>query len=474
MLKVYNTMTRKKEEFKPLEPGVVRMYVCGPTTYDFCHIGHARSYVAFDVIRRYLEYTGYSVIYVENFTDVDDKIINRANEIGEDPLKLSKRFIDEALKDFDALGIKRATVHPKVSQHISEIINFIKVLMDKGYAYESNGNVYYDVSKFSNYGKLSNLNPDEMKGSEQDMDLGKKDPRDFALWKKSKPGEPRWESPWGEGRPGWHIECSVMSMKYLGETFDIHGGGRDLIFPHHENEIAQSEAYSGKKFVNYWMHNGFVTINKEKMSKSLGNFFTIREILKKYDPETLRLFLLSTHYRGEIDFSEDSVKESQEKLSRLYNLLERVRTLMIKSDELGRESDEEIDMMNKIVEYKKKFIAYMDDDFNTAGAIATMFEMSKDINKFLDEHENVYGGLLRMIFDQFMEFGKILNIFWKYEKISESDNSSEKLMNILCSIRDDLREKKIFELSDKIREDVMEAGFKIEDGDKGSIWKRNF
>jgi len=472
MLKIYNTLTRKKEEFKSLEPGVVKMYVCGPTTYDFCHIGHARSYVAFDVVRRYLEYLGYYVIYVENFTDVDDKIIKRANENGEDPLKLSERFIDEALKDFDALGIKRATVHPKATKHIKDIINFIKVLIKKGYAYESYGNVYYDVSKFSDYGKLSNLNPDEMKGNNKNIELGKRDPRDFALWKKAKQGEPKWNSPWGEGRPGWHIECSTMSMKYLGSTFDIHGGGRDLIFPHHENEIAQSEAYSGKKFVNYWMHNGFVTVNKEKMSKSLGNFFTIREILKKYNPEAVRLFLLSTHYRSEINFSHESLEESQEKLNRLYNFLERIRAMINKSNEVGHATDEEIEIFHKIGEYKNKFIESMDDDFNTAGAIAVMFEMAKDINKFLDDHEHVYGNLLRKVFDQFMEFGKILNIFWKYKEINE-DESIEKLMNLLCSIRDELRNKKLFDISDKIRSDVKKAGFKIEDSEKGSIWKRD-
>lgn len=468
MLKIYNTMTREKEEFKPLEEGVVRMYVCGPTTYDLCHIGHARSYVAFDVIRRYLEYKGYHVIYVENFTDIDDKIIKRAHELGEDPLKLSERFVEEALKDFSALGIKRADVHPRVTKHIQDIINMVKTLIDKGYAYESGGDVYYDVSKFSDYGKLSHLNPDEMMQEPNDK---KRNPQDFALWKSAKPGEPSWDSPWGPGRPGWHIECSVMSTKYLGPTLDIHGGGRDLIFPHHENEIAQSEAATGKKFVRYWMHNGFVTINNEKMSKSLGNFFTIREILEKYDPETVRLFLLSTHYRSEINFSEKSMEESKEKMRRLYNTLERVRVASQSNKEPGSMDAQNVELMNRISDYRKKFFDYMDDDFNTAGAIAVMFEMARDVNKFMDDHQ-IYVGLAKKVFDQFMEFGRILNIFWKYERVSESDDVP-KLMDFICKIRDELRKKKIYELSDKIRDDIKSVGFSIEDGQNGSTWKRN-
>ncbi len=467
MLRIYNTLTREKEEFIPLEDGVVRMYVCGPTTYDYCHIGHARSYVAFDVVRRYLEHLGYTVIYVENFTDIDDKIIKRASETGEDPLKLSEKYVEEALKDFDALGIKRADVYPRVTKHIKEIIEMIKTLIDKGYAYESDGDVYYDVSKFPDYGKLSNLKPEEMR---QEPNPKKRNPQDFALWKKAKPGEPSWPSPWGPGRPGWHIECSVMSTRYLGPTLDIHGGGRDLIFPHHENEIAQSEAATGKKFVRYWMHNGFVTVNKEKMSKSLGNFFTIREILEKYDAEAVRLFLLSTHYRSEIDFSHDSLREASEKLSRLYNTLERLRIEMRKSSEDGYANDEEREFIYKLSEYRKKFFDSMDDDFNTAGAIAVMFEMSRDVNKFLDEHESVYGGLVRKAFDIFMEFGKVLNIFWKFEQ--KEGESSEKLLDFICSIRDELRKKKIYELSDKIRSDIQKFGYKIEDGEKGSVWKR--
>ncbi len=465
MLRIYNTMSRKKEEFKPLHDGIVNMYVCGPTTYDLCHVGHARSYVAFDVIRRYLEYKGYYVKYVVNFTDIDDKIIKRASEIGEDPLKLSQRYVEEALKDFEKLGIRRADIHPRVTKHIDDIIKAVRKLVSLGYAYVSDGDVYFDVSKFKDYGKLSHLN---MQDAKQEPNPKKKNPQDFALWKKAKPGEPSWDSPWGPGRPGWHIECSVMSTKYLGSTLDIHGGGRDLIFPHHENEIAQSESLTGKKFVRYWMHNGFVTINKEKMSKSLGNFFTIRDILKKYDGEVIRLFLLSTHYRSEIDFSEKSLDEASEKMKRLYNVMERLRVSSTNEDN-GFADENNQKLFDKVDEYRRKFLDFMDDDFNTAGAISVMFEMARDVNKFMDEND-IYPGIANKIFLQFLEFGKILNVFWKYKR--KSDDDIPKLMNFICKIRDDIRKKKMYEISDEIRDDIQNLGYKIEDSSKGSVWKK--
>ena len=328
-LRVFNTLNRKKEVFKPLDPGKVRMYVCGPTVYDSCHIGHARSVVVFDVIARYLKAIGYDVLYVRNFTDVDDKIIDKANQLGIDSKAVAERFIKEFYDDMDALNVERATIEPKATDHIIQIIQFIEKLIKGGFAYRVEGDVYFSVEKFEEYGKLSGRKLDEMEaGARVDINERKNNPFDFVLWKSAKPGEPFWESPWGKGRPGWHIECSVMSSEYLGVTFDIHGGGKDLCFPHHENEIAQSESISGEPFVKYWIHNGFVNINQEKMSKSLGNFLMIKDVLKTYHPEVVRLFLLSNHYRSPIDFTEKAMDEARRGLDKMYALLLRVDKTM--------------------------------------------------------------------------------------------------------------------------------------------------
>lgn len=382
-LQIYNTLTQRKEPFEPLVPGEVRMYACGVTVYDLCHLGHARQALVFDVIRRYLEFKGFRVIYVRNFTDVDDKIINRAKELGLPWDEVARHYIEEYYRDMDGLGIWQATIEPKATEHIPEMIALIETLLDKGYAYEMDGNIFFEVEKFSEYGKLSGRNAEEMlAGARIEIDPRKKDPLDFALWKRSKQEEPAWDSPWGKGRPGWHIECSAMSMKYLGESFDIHGGGADLIFPHHENEIAQSESCTGKPFARYWIHNGFVSINKEKMSKSLGNFFTIREVLQRYTPEAVKLFLLSTHYRSPLDFSDGKLEEAKKALMGFHATFDRIRRL--KSTE-GPVSGLYLESFEREAEKAREdFEKAMDDDFNTAQAVAALFRMKYHMNVFMD------------------------------------------------------------------------------------------
>ena len=379
-LRIFNTLNSKKELFEPLEAGKVRMYVCGPTVYDACHIGHARSVVVFDVIARYLKEKGYDVTYIRNFTDVDDKIIQKANQLGIDSTAVAERFIEEFYQDMDALNVQRATIEPKATDHIAQIVEFIEKLILKGFAYPINGDVYYSVEKFKRYGKLSGRKLEDMEaGARIDIDERKQNPFDFALWKSAKPGEPAWDSPWGQGRPGWHIECSAMSREYLGETFDIHGGGKDLCFPHHENEIAQSESLSGKPFVRYWVHNGFVNINQEKMSKSLGNFLMIKDVLKSYHPETVRLFLLSNHYRSPIDFTDKAMDESSKGLDKIYALLERVEK-KVGPIFLVQDVDPGICW--------KHFCDAMDDDFNSARSIGIIFDTVRSLNRLLDQHEN--------------------------------------------------------------------------------------
>jgi len=378
-LRVFNTLHRKKEAFKPIAPGKVRMYVCGPTVYDSCHIGHARSVVVFDVIARYLKAIGYDVLYVRNFTDVDDKIIDKANQLGIDSTTVAERFIKEFYDDMDALNVERATIEPKATDHIAQIIQFVKKLVKGGFAYQVEGDVFFSVEKFEKYGKLSGRKLDEMEaGARIDINEKKNNPFDFVLWKSAKPGEPFWESPWGKGRPGWHIECSVMSSEYLGVTFDIHGGGKDLCFPHHENEIAQSESISGKPFVKYWIHNGFVNINQEKMSKSLGNFLMIKDVLKTYHPEVVRLFLLSNHYRSPIDFTEMAMEEARKGLDKMYALLLRVDKTM------GIESTQDIETGD----CWQQFCEAMNDDFNSAQGIGIIFDTVRTVNRMLDQYEN--------------------------------------------------------------------------------------
>jgi len=472
LLKVYNTLTREKEDFVPIHGNRVGMYVCGPTVYDYSHIGHARSYVAFDVIRRYLEYKGYTVIYVQNITDVDDKIIKRANELGENPLLLSRRFTQAYFEDMDRLNVRRANIHPKVTEHIPEIIEFIDELIKRGYAYEADGNVYFSVSKAKDYGKLSHQSMDGiLAGARVEVDENKRDPRDFALWKKAKKGEIFWESPWGKGRPGWHIECSTMAIKYLGPEIDIHGGGMDLIFPHHECEIAQAESRTGKPFVKYWIHNGFVTINQEKMSKSLGNFFTIREVLEKYDPETLRFFLLNTHYRSQIDYSDQHLEEAKQSLQKIYNAINKLKTLISDQSrgELKESTSEESEFLEYVEKSKQKFMEAMDDDFNTREAMPAIFELSRIVNS-LPTDSKLSRKALEKALRVYQEFGEILGLF-QQEKVGADLETVAKLVEILIDLRNKFRKEKNWEKADYIRDKLKEAGILLEDSKDGTIWK---
>jgi cysteinyl-tRNA synthetase len=457
-LKVYNTMTNEKEEFIPLEKDEVAMYVCGPTVYDKSHIGHARCYVAFDVIRRYLEYVGYRVKYVENFTDVDDKIINKSKETGEDPFHIAERNITEYLRDMDALNVKRADIYPKATEHIGDMITFVEALVEKGVAYVVGSDVYFSVDKAEGYGKLSGVNIEQMKaGARIAVDEKKRSPLDFALWKGAKEGEPTWESPWGEGRPGWHIECSTMSQKHLGVTLDIHGGGQDLIFPHHENEIAQSEAYTGKTFVHYWLHNGFVTIKEEKMSKSLGNIVTIQDLLQKYSPETLRYFLVASHYRKPIDFSEANIEEAGKAVQRLLNTVDTVQDAIEKAPEGEKFSPDE---------FKEKFKQAMDDDFNTPLALSALFELARETNRRIEE-KMIDKESLEKVLKTFQELGDVLGLFFH----KEMEGLSEALLDIVIEMRERARAEKMWDISDAIRERLLEVGIVLEDTAQGTKWK---
>ena len=407
-MKIFNTMTRSKEEFKPLEEGKVKMYVCGPTVYNYIHVGNARPFIIFDTLRRYLEYRGYDVTFVQNFTDVDDKIIKRGHEEGIAPEEIAQKYIKEYFVDADGLGIKRASVHPQVTENIEQIIEFVKELEDKGYAYAVNGDVYFDTQKFEGYGKLSGIKQEELEaGSRIEVNDQKKHPMDFVLWKAKKEGEPGWTSPWGEGRPGWHIECSVMSRRYLGDTIDIHAGGQDLKFPHHENEIAQSEARSGKTFSNYWMHNEYININNEKMSKSKGNFFTVRDISKLYDLEVVRLFMLSTHYRNPINFSDEILNQSKAGLERLYNAKERVEFIISKLNDNAENADE-LKLEEELNSFRQRFIEAMDDDLNTADALSIIFELARFMNS--NVNENATKEFANKVLGEFNELTGVLNI----------------------------------------------------------------
>lgn len=466
MIKIFNTLSRKKEEFAPLSGNKVNIYTCGPTVYDFFHVGNARVFITFDMVRNYLKFRGYDVKFVQNFTDIDDKMIKRANEEGITVRELGDRFIKEYFTDADALGIKRADVHPRATEHIGDIIDIIKILEDKGYAYDVDGDVYYEARKFRDYGKLSHQNPDELEaGARIEPGEKKKDPMDFALWKAKKPGEPAWESPWGEGRPGWHIECSVMAMKYLGETIDIHGGGPDLIFPHHENEIAQSEAATGKPFAKYFMHVGYLNINNQKMSKSLGNFFTVRDILKKYDPEVLRFFMLSSHYRSPINFSEDFMQQARSALERLYNALYTMehleKTAVDKEPTAGEEQYLKIQQQNK-----EKFIEAMDDDFNTADAIAALFDMVREFN--VNINENSSRKVITKTIELLLELGKVLGFFGKFKQGELLDEEIQRKIEE----RQQARKARNFALADKIRDELKEKGIILEDTPAGVRWKR--
>jgi len=465
-MKIYNTLTKQKEEFKPLKDNRVTIYTCGPTVYDFFHVGNARVFITFDVVRSYLKYRGYDVVVVQNFTDIDDKMIKRAKEEGITVKELAERFIKEYFTDADALRVKRADVHPRATEHIKEIIELIEKLIEKGYAYAVDGDVYFAARKFKDYGKLSGQNLEELEaGARVEPGEKKKDPMDFALWKAKKEGEPCWGSPWGEGRPGWHIECSCMSMKYLGETIDIHGGGSDLIFPHHENEIAQSEAATGKPFARYFMHVGYLNVNNEKMSKSLGNFFTVREILKEYNPEVLRLFMLSTHYRSPINFSRELMDQARSALERLYNALYALKHLQeVTGDrELNQEERELLDRLRSL---KQKFIDSMDDDFNTAEALGAIYEIVREANTNLKDTSSKK--LVTYTKELILELGDILGLFGDFGKEELVDEEILKLIEE----RQKARKEKNYALADKIRDELKDKGVILEDTPSGVRWKK--
>ncbi|WP_219701148.1 cysteine--tRNA ligase [Clostridioides difficile] len=464
-MKVYNTLTRTKEEFVPLEEGKVKMYVCGPTVYNYIHIGNARPFIIFDTLRRYLEYRGYDVTYVQNFTDVDDKIINRSHEEGISPEEVAAKYIKEYFVDCDGLGIKRATVHSQVTDNIQQIIEFIKELEDKGYAYAVNGDVYFDTNKFEGYGKLSGQKQEDLEaGARIEVNDQKRHPMDFVLWKAKKEGEPGWDSPWGEGRPGWHIECSVMSKRYLGETIDIHAGGQDLTFPHHENEIAQSEARSGKTFSKYWMHNGYININDEKMSKSKGNFFTVRDISKLYDLEIVRFFMLSAHYRNPVNFSDEMLNQAKAGLERLYNTKEKLEFTLSNLVESPL-TEKEVELVKELDDFRQKFIDAMDDDVNTADAVSVIFELAKLINSNVDENSSLE--FAKKCLDEFNELTRVLNIVNK-----KKDTVLDKDIEELIQKRTDAKKNKEFQLADDIRQQLLDMGIVLEDTRQGVKWKR--
>ncbi len=488
-LRIYNTLSKQKEIFKPLQPGRVHMYVCGITAYDLCHVGHARSAVVFDMIYRYLEYRGFDVVCVRNFTDVDDKIIKRAEEEGTDSQTIAERYIEAFYEDMDRLGVARPMHEPRATDFIPEMIELIETLIEKGYAYQADGDVYFAVKKFAEYGKLSKRNLDEMiAGARVAVEENKQNPMDFALWKASKPGEPAWPSPWGEGRPGWHVECSAMSTKYLGSSFDIHGGGKDLIFPHHENEIAQSEAAHGTRFVQYWVHNGFVNIDQEKMSKSLGNFFTIRQVLEQYQPEVLRLFLLSSHYRSPVDFSRESMAEAERGLERLYHTAgevdERIgasagQGTLPTSDDPGFQN-----LRVKIENLPARFQDEMNDDFNTAAALGHLFDLSRTLNRFLDsltrkpspeEKELLAQGVYRL-----RECASVLGLLQqspedffqeRNRRALAALNITEEKVERLIAERAEARKEKKWARADEIREALAARSIILEDAPDGTRWR---
>lgn len=466
-MKVYNTMTRQKEEFIPLEPGKVKMYVCGPTVYNYIHLGNARPFTVFDTLRRYFEYRGYEVTYIQNFTDVDDKIIKRSHEEGISPEEVAKKYIEEYFIDCDGLGIKRATVHPQVTDNINQIKEFIQKLIDKGYAYESNGDVLFRTRKFEDYGKLSHQNIEELElGARIDIDDKKEDPLDFVLWKEKKEGEPGWQSPWGEGRPGWHIECSVMSRRYLGDSIDIHAGGQDLQFPHHENEIAQSECANDCQYVKYWMHNGYINVDGEKMSKSLGNFFTVRDISKKYDLGLVRFFLLSTQYRNPVNFSDTVLEQAKAGLERLTNARERAE-FIVENQNIENATDTEKRLFADIDRYRDKFIDAMDDDLNTADAISVIFELAKFMNTNIQDTSSKE--FVKKNLDMFYELTGVLNIA---QKSTDIDTELAEKVDDMIAKRAEAKKNKDFVLADKIRDELTSMGIAIEDTRQGVKWKK--
>uniref|UniRef100_A0A832G718 Cysteine--tRNA ligase n=1 Tax=Ignavibacterium album TaxID=591197 RepID=A0A832G718_9BACT len=467
MLKIYNTLTKQKEEFSPLNPPLVKMYMCGPTVYDYFHIGNARSFIMSDIVRRYLEYKGYVVTFVMNLTDVDDKIIKKANQEKKSAREVAEFYIKEFFSDIEKLKIKPATYYPRATEFMSDMIDMIKKLEEKGIAYNVDGNVFYDVSKFNGYGKLSGKNTDELEiGARVEVNEEKKHPLDFALWKKAKEGEPYWDSPWGKGRPGWHIECSAMSCKLLGESFDIHAGGHDLIFPHHENEIAQSEAANEKPFAKYWLHFGFLNINEEKMSKSLGNFFTAREVLKKYSAEAVRLFFAQAHYRGPLNFSDELLQAAEKGVEKLQNLSDKIE------DELQKNSDEGKQIEFDFNNWYEKFEQAMDDDFNSAQAVAVMFDFTREVNRIIAENES----LNKDFYNNVKSFLKktaedVLGVI-SFQKKESLPSLEDDLIELLIKIRTEAKKEKNYALSDKIRDELKNLGVILQDTKDGTSFKK--
>ena len=467
-MKLYNTLTKKKEEFVPLEPGKVKMYVCGPTVYNFIHIGNARPMIVFDTARRYMEHKGYEVNYVSNFTDVDDKIIAKANEEGVSSKEVSERYIKECQKDMAGMNVKPATTHPKATEEIGGMVEMISTLMEKGYAYNVNGTVYFRTRKFSEYGKLSHKNLDDLRSGGRSLlvtgEDQKEDPLDFVLWKPKKEGEPSWPSPWSDGRPGWHIECSVMSKKYLGEEIDIHAGGEDLIFPHHENEIAQSECCNGVPFARYWLHNAFLNIDNRKMSKSLGNFFTVREIGEKYDLQVLRLFMLSAHYRSPLNFSAELMEASRNSLERIQNAVGNLNHLLANAsaEEL---TEEEKELVSQLSSYEEKFDAAMDDDLNTADALAAIFELVRFANTHAGEESSK--AFLSALKEKIVSLSDVLGLIpEKKEEMLDAD------IEALIEERQAARKARNFARADEIRNELLSKGIVLEDTREGVKWKR--
>lgn len=463
-IQLYNTLNRKIEPFKPIEEGKVKMYVCGPTVYNYIHIGNARPAVVFDMVRRYFQYKGYEVTYVSNFTDVDDKIIKAAEEMGEDVMAIAERFIQAYHEDTGALGVKKADIHPRVTDTMPEIISFIERLTEKGYAYESGGDVYFRTKKFDNYGKLSHQSVDDLQlGSRIEVGEKKEDPLDFVLWKKAKPGEIKWESPWGEGRPGWHIECSAMVKKYLGETIDIHAGGQDLAFPHHENEIAQSEALNEKQMANYWIHNGYININNEKMSKSLGNFILVHDIIKQFDPEVVRFFIVNAHYRSPINFSDEQLESAKAGLERIKTTYSNIQHRLEETADLSENRDK---WQEQIEEIHDRFIKEMDDDFNSANAVAAMFDLVKAGNLYLREKHSSKE-VLRSFIKRLDDMAFVLGIRLKQEEALLDEE-----VEALIQERIDARKNRDFARADEIRDELKEKNIILEDTPQGTRWKR--
>lgn len=465
MIKIYNTLNNKKEEFVPIEKNKVRMYVCGPTVYNFFHIGNGRTFIVFDTIRRYFEYRGYEVKFVQNFTDIDDKMINKANAEGTTVKELGDRYIKEYYQDADSLNIERATVNPRATEYMEEIVSFVSELIEKGYAYEVDGDVYFSTKRFTEYGRLSGQNIEDLQaGARINVDERKQDPMDFAVWKSQKPGEPGWQSPWGLGRPGWHIECSCMAKKILGETIDIHAGGSDLVFPHHENEIAQSEALTGKPFANYWMHSAFVNVNNVKMSKSLNNFFTAREILDAYEADVIRFLMLSAHYRQQLNFSEELLESAKASVERIYNTIANLENLLdeVKLEFANEDEKAYLDSLNK---HRDKYIERMDDDFNTADAITSIFDLIKDINTNISASSSKEA--ITKALELIRELGGPLGMLQKSTKISLEDEIEQ-----LVEQRQQARKNRDWALADKIRDELKERGIVLEDTPQGVRWKK--